>query len=84
MTPDEAEPYLFKVGKVRKRMVDYDEGTQFWVIDHESGIAFGLRRQYDDEKTGAQVNVVGTVITPYKDGREARPNGDLNPIIHMA
>lgn len=84
LTPEVAEPFLYKLGKVRKHMAKYDEGTQFWVIDHESGISFGLRRQYDDPKTGSQVNVVGTVITPYADGRPSHPNGNLNPIIHMA
>ena len=80
---DYAEQFLYKVGQTRKKMAKIDPGQQFWVVDHESGIAFGLRRLNDD-KDGHQVNVVGTVVTPCKDGTPGLPNGNLNPIIHMA
>ena len=79
---DYAEQFLFKLGKARKKMAKIDANQQFWIIDHESGIAFGLRRLSD--RNGSQVNVVGTVVTPCKDGSPGVPNGNLNPIIHLA
>jgi hypothetical protein len=82
IAPSDAEKVIRKLPKIRKYINRIELGQQFWVIDHTYNISLGLRRCSDD-RSGLMKNIIGTVVTPTKDGGPGRPNGDLKPIINM-
>lgn len=81
LTPDEVEPAIKKLSKIKKKLNMIPVGDQFWVIDHTYNVSLGLYHKLDDH--GKIVIQIGTILTPNIDGSLSTPNGNLLPVIHM-